>query len=595
MKKTIYLITFLTVLVSSCKKELRMSLETPSATLLDKTKQFYDKQTALLSAKANQLSSIDGATGTKSKKKAKFPPLWENAQTGAIANDKHIISVPLAVYQLDVKDVNYIRKVVFTENEGEITAGKITEVFASPEMIAAHGNELANGQVSPESIGFTGSIVNYNLEYKEAKGKYYKNGVAAKGEVSISEKPAAMSVKLQQTKDGSSTNKAKVSAISGNDRTISAIDPVFDDGENCDNVYEVYIEKDASGNVTYWEMIRFLYRICTGGPVVGAPPGGRDVYVDCFEVVNGEAYNSDCGCIGGTTGVEVCVPTEQQIKDALSNKPFALFGDVNCEILKKWIATAKFTPNQSIISTLNHFASSTPNNNGALQKRIAWIQNIDDAYSTVVNMDYYSVTITQLPIVNGQRLGPGQFLNYIRKNLNSFTDGSNFSPYNAYGIDDRTRWNSTEPLGSIIAIDMPGPENGSVITSYSSADKWTFTTIHEPKYGDHPVSGNRNFGYTANDNGSYTFYTQGVDRLTSWDVTSMQEIPDFFKAGSGIPFSASDALWTSFQNAITNFVKANNGSASVNNAEIKRPNWDIVKDVMAGRKPYRTLSKDCKD
>lgn len=320
MKKTIYLITFLTVLFYSCKKELRMSLEAPNATLLDKTKQFYDKQTTILSVKANQLSSIDGATGAKSKEKAKFPPLWENAQTGATANGKHIISVPLAVYQLDVKDVNYTRKVVFTENGGEVTAGKITEVFASPEMIAAHGDELANGQVSPESIGFTGSIVNYNLEYKEAKGKYYKNGVAAKGEVSISEKPAAMSVKLQQTKDGSSTNKAKVSAISGNDRTISAIDPVFDDGENCDNVYEVYMEKDASGNVTYWEIIRFLYRICNGGPVVGAPPGGRDVYVDCFRVVNGEAYDSDCGCIGGTTGIEVCVP---EIKDQLDDYPCA--------------------------------------------------------------------------------------------------------------------------------------------------------------------------------------------------------------------------------------------------------------------------------
>jgi hypothetical protein len=107
-------------------------------------------------------------------------------------------------------------------------------------------------------------------------------------------------------------------------------------------------------------------------------------------------------------------------------------------------------------------------------------------------------------------------------------------------------------------------------------------------YGDHPVSGNRDFGYIANSNGSYTFYTRGVDRLTSWDGASFQD-------ATGIPFKAADALWKSFQSGINNFVKNNGGAAAINNPETLRPNWDIVKNVLTGISPLSTLSKDCPD
>lgn len=228
------------------------------------------------------------------------------------------------------------------------------------------------------------------------------------------------------------------------------------------------------------------------------------------------------------------------------------------------------------------------------QQMLASVQKIDDAYSTVVNMDYFSVRVNTLPIVNGQRLTAPQFLHYIRVKLNEFTDGSKtFSPYNAYGIDDRAQWNSISPKGSIIAINIPGPDNGSVITSYSSNEKWTFTTIYEPIYKTHPVSGNRDFGYTENTDGTYTFYTRGVDRLTSLDASLLQEIPDFFIKGAGIPFAKADQLWSSFQNGIKSFTDTHQGKANIDAPEIHRPNWDLVKDVIAGKKPLNSISKKC--
>ncbi len=88
-------------------------------------------------------------------------------------------------------------------------------------------------------------------------------------------------------------------------------------------------------------------------------------------------------------------------------------------------------------------------------------------------------------------------------------------------------------------------------------------------------------------NSSYTFYTRGVDRITNFDVQFAQTL-------FGIPFDSADALWTSFQNITTNFVNKNGGSATVGQQEIHRPDWNLVKDVIDGKKPLSSLSTDCK-
>ena len=106
--------------------------------------------------------------------------------------------------------------------------------------------------------------------------------------------------------------------------------------------------------------------------------------------------------------------------------------------------------------------------------------------------------------------------------------------------------------------------------------------------GGRLFSGNRNFGYTLNPNGSYTFYTRGVDRLTSWDG-------NFFQSSTEIPFTSSDNLWETFQTKITQFVQNHSGDASVASKEVFRPDWLDVKKVLEGTKPLSTLSKNCPD
>ena len=51
----------------------------------------------------------------------------------------------------------------------------------------------------------------------------------------------------------------------------------------------------------------------------------------------------------------------------------------------------------------------------------------------------------------------------------------------------------------------------------------------------------------------------------------------------------------SFQEKIRSYVNQNGGAATVNPAQIKRPNWEDVVDVINGIKPLSTLSSDCDD
>lgn len=293
------------------------------------------------------------------------------------------------------------------------------------------------------------------------------------------------------------------------------------------------------------------------------------------------------------------VPVASEVGIVIQNNLFAFLADAPCDVVKAWLKTARFTPDASIINKLNLVATKElavgPMGASFNYDDVAHIQNIDDASSTVVNMDYFPVTINRLPTVNGQQLTKEQFLHYVRVNINLFTSTDMFLPYNDYSIDDRAKWNSNDPKGAIIKIDIPGPDNASVITSYSASDRWTFTTIHEPSFGAHPVSGNRDFGIVTNPNGTCTFYVRGVDRLTSWDIVLAQVIPDFFAKNTGIPFSNSDALWKSFQQKLKDFIISKGGSAIIQNPEIQRPDWEIVKKVLQGILPLSTISKKCPD
>jgi len=256
------------------------------------------------------------------------------------------------------------------------------------------------------------------------------------------------------------------------------------------------------------------------------------------------------------------------------------------DLAQDWKNLATFTISPDKMAKLNALVHTETTVNSLIpgsvitSTDVAHVQSINDGYSSVINMDYFPVNVTKLPNFGGTQWSALNLLQYFRTNINSFvnTSYSSFAPYDYYGVDDRALWYSANPDGAIVSITIPG-DDGSVITTFPFlANNWTFTTIHDPYNGDHPVSGNRQFGFTLNADGSYTFYTKGVDRLTGVLGTLLQST-------TGVPFKDADALWTSFQNGLVNWINLNGGAATVVPPTKNRPNWDLVKQVLNGTVP----------
>ena len=217
-----------------------------------------------------------------------------------------------------------------------------------------------------------------------------------------------------------------------------------------------------------------------------------------------------------------------EIWNQLEENPNALLSDCfneNEEFgLVFWSDLANFIPQQSVLDKIESMG-----NGWQLQSFLT------PTIAPSLNLDYFSVNITQLPInpQSGFQYTADELLDYIRKNINLFVDQNNseFVPYgfpaswNEYNI-----WHSSNPLKALISIDIkiatiPGTnisigDDGSVICSQFGNSCWLFSTLKAPMFpidedGFHPVSGTRQFGYLANPGGAYTFYTKGVDKYFS--------------------------------------------------------------------------------
>ncbi len=105
----------------------------------------------------------------------------------------------------------------------------------------------------------------------------------------------------------------------------------------------------------------------------------------------------------------------------------------------------------------------------------------------------------------------------------------------------------------------------------------TFSAINAPGWfegrswdGFHPISGKRQFGIKHNNDGTYTFYTVGVDRLTSWWHSFGGLIIDAF---GGDPFESADELWECAQQTVVDFVIDNESNVLQIEPTRKRPQW----------------------
>ncbi|MFM2394655.1 MAG: hypothetical protein RLZZ546_2637 [Bacteroidota bacterium] len=237
-----------------------------------------------------------------------------------------------------------------------------------------------------------------------------------------------------------------------------------------------------------------------------------------------------------------------------------------------------------------------------------WIQTLENASNPnnkwwqgapSVNMDFFGIKITQFPFKPGTstRFTPNEFFSYLQNKFATidfmgegnacYTAPTILPPgpakggqFEALNSAEAANWIDGTPITSVFTIEM-ADEGNVICTKFANNSSWVFSTLNAPGWleggswdGYHPVSGNRQFGIIPNPDGSFTFYTSGVDRLTSWwhRITDATVIDAFTEA---------DNLWKCFLDQIKEFVESNNGSVSSNyDCTTVRPKWQELKNAI---------------
>jgi len=165
-------------------------------------------------------------------------------------------------------------------------------------------------------------------------------------------------------------------------------------------------------------------------PCVCAPDGVSCVVVEENDIV----------------GININLPAYAEIINELESNPYFLV-ELDCNQIQNWQTLGQHTAPQSIIDKVNNLPSNLFNE--------FYIQTLDDAGGTIVNLDYFSVNVSTLPINpnNGLQFTPDEFQDYFRRNINDFVDGSTFEPYceiSSICQQETDLWNSNDPIGSLI-------------------------------------------------------------------------------------------------------------------------------------------------
>lgn len=210
----------------------------------------------------------------------------------------------------------------------------------------------------------------------------------------------------------------------------------------------------------------------------------------------------------------------------------------------------------------------------------------------VINLDFYGIEITRMPVVSGKALDRQQLLTFIRRNFEILIDPTQ-SDFRAYNAVDAAKWASVDPTGAVMRFGLKfkniNIEGGSVVVSDATPDHWRFTTIYSEKDWKHPVSGSREFGVMSLADGRTLIYTKGSDRPTSyWDnyVTELtagavksilkQVGFDSIEAFTPSLLQSGEKIWEEYQRRVVSLVNASGGEAHALAPVTRRPDWPVV-------------------
>lgn len=221
------------------------------------------------------------------------------------------------------------------------------------------------------------------------------------------------------------------------------------------------------------------------------------------------------------------------------------------------------------------------------------VQRIEEADGPQANFDNYIVRVVRLPT---NHTSIQALFEHVRRNINSFLD-NNVATVSGLEDADTQDWGRTSPaaLGSVMrfkinlrAFGMSTTiwEEAAVVTSQSTAESWVFSPVTIDNFGpgEHPVSGNRRFGWRQ-DNNRYELFHRGSDRHVNRWLDRLGARLTTGQSAEELTFKGMDKLWESWQAKVTDYINTNGGSASVIAPERVRQPWDAVKRSNTWRGP----------
>jgi len=222
-----------------------------------------------------------------------------------------------------------------------------------------------------------------------------------------------------------------------------------------------------------------------------------------------------------------------------------------------------------------------------LTKKGGRVQFIEDGKGKT-STDLYSVQVNrlpkELPFDKTKKVFPGVplrkvtaelLLFHIRTHINRIVNTKN-TRFSFYGEDkfekaqNKALWNSDNPVGALLHLDIHilrdvlavpiNIEDATVLVTQSvmspMRSNWLFTTVYMPQNYYHPVSGNRQFGFVKNKDGTFTFFTKGADRVSGYLEFVGNAVADAVHDGQV-------ELWTSFQRKLAKAINSNGGEAKI--------------------------------
>lgn len=193
---------------------------------------------------------------------------------------------------------------------------------------------------------------------------------------------------------------------------------------------------------------------------------------------------------------------------------------------------------------------------------ISQVQDYQSTGDGPLSLDYYSISF------DGGGRKPSQWMNDFRVNIDKrIFNGTAFAvkPHDAANAE---RWSSSAPKGAVMVFDLaPPPERGAVVVSCHDASSFVFTSVQidgAQAPGEHPLSSHRGFAFVANDDGSVTFFSKGVERRKAGNA-------GFERQGSERLFAHSAAVWTRVLGNLKEVNKRKNPRAEVTHRRSEEP------------------------